>query len=64
MARQVLLFTAQYGDIPLETLCAKIKDWGYDGIVIACNDNHLNLDKLSQEYCDELLGTLKKYNLA
>lgn len=64
MARQVLLFTAQYGDIPLETLCAKIKDWGYDGIEIACNDNHLNLDKLSQEYCDELLGTLKKYNLA
>ena len=63
MARKVLLFTAQFGDIALDTLCAKIQSWGYDGIEIACNDNHLNLEKLSPEYCEEVLATLKKYNL-
>ncbi len=63
MARKVVLCTVQFGDMPLEELCIKAKSWGYDGLELACNDNHLNIEKLSQEYCNEILATLKKYDL-
>ena len=63
MARKVSIFTAQFGDIPLEQFCAMAQKWGYDGIEIACNDNHLNLEKLSEEYCAEVLATLQRYGL-
>ena len=63
MARKVILCTVQFGDLPLETLCSKAKEFGYDGLELACNDNHVNLDKLSPEYCEEVLATLSKYGL-
>jgi sugar phosphate isomerase/epimerase len=49
MARKVILCTVQFGDLPLDTLCSKAKEFGYDGLELACNDNHVNLDKLSPE---------------
>lgn len=63
MARKVILCTVQFGDLPLDTLCSKAKEFGYDGLELACNDNHVNLDKLSPEYCEEILTTLDKYGL-
>ena len=63
MARKVTLYTAQWGDMPLETICSKAKEFGYDGLELACNDNHLDLSKLSQEYCDSIKSTLAKYGL-
>ena len=63
MARKVILCTVQFGDLPLEALCSKAKEFGYDGLELACNDNHVNLDKLSPEYCEEILATLGKYGL-
>ena len=63
MARKVTLYTAQWADMSLETICQKAKEMGYDGLELACNDNHLNLDVLSQEHCDHILATLKKYGL-
>ena len=63
MARKVTLYTAQFGDMPLEQICAKAKAFGYDGLELACNENHLNLERLSPEYCEEILALLKRYNL-
>ena len=32
MPRPVTLFTGQWADLPLETLCKKAKNFGYDGL--------------------------------
>jgi len=63
MARKVTLYTAQWGDMPLETICAKAKEFGYDGLELACTDNHLDIGKLSQDYCDGIKKTLDSFDL-
>lgn len=63
MARKVTLYTAQWGDMSLETICAKAKSFGYDGLELAGTENHLDLGRLSREYCDEILSTLDKFGL-
>lgn len=32
MGRPVTLFTGQWADLPLETLCKKAREFGYDGL--------------------------------
>ena len=31
MGRKATIFTGQWADLPLETLCGKMRDAGYDG---------------------------------
>lgn len=45
MPRPVTLFTGQWADLPFETLCAKAKAFGYDGLEIACWGDHFEVDK-------------------
>ena len=45
--RPVTLFTGQYADLPLETLCAKANEWGYDGLELACWGDHVDVAKAS-----------------
>ena len=45
MARPVTLFTGQWADLPFETLCAKAKAFGYDGLEMACWGDHFEVDK-------------------
>jgi sugar phosphate isomerase/epimerase len=45
MARPVTLFTGQWADLPLETLCAKASAFGYDGLELACWGDHFEVDK-------------------
>ncbi len=63
MARDVTLYTAQWGDMSLETICQKAQEMGYDGLELACNDNHLDLSRLSQSYVDQVKATLAQYGL-
>ena len=42
MPRKVTLFTGQWADLPFETLCAKVKSFGYDGVEIACWGDHMD----------------------
>ncbi len=63
MARKVTLYTAQWGDMPLETICRKAQEMGYDGLELACTENHLDIEKLSPEYCDGIKATLAAYGL-
>jgi len=53
MARPVTLFTGQWADLPLEQMARKTKDFGYDGIELACWGDHFEVDKaLSDDgYC-------------
>jgi len=63
MNRPVTLFTGQWADLPLETLCKKAKSFGYDGLELACWGDHFEVEKADQQYCNEKLALLDKYGL-
>jgi len=63
MARPVTLFTGQWADLPIETMCQKAKEFGYDGLELCTWGDHMEVDKADQAYCDERKALLKKYDL-
>lgn len=65
MARPVTLFTGQWADLPLETLAAKAKEFGYDGLELACWGDHFEVQRALKEpdYCAKKRQLLEKYNL-
>jgi sugar phosphate isomerase/epimerase len=65
MARPVTLFTGQWADLPLEELCKKASEWGFDGLELACWGDHFEVDKaLSDDtYCARKREVLEKYDL-
>ncbi|MBK5720662.1 sugar phosphate isomerase/epimerase [Dysgonomonas sp. Marseille-P4677] len=62
MARPVTLYTLQWGDLSLETVCQKAKDFGYDGVEIGL-PNHLDVRNTDADYYDNIKKLLKSYNL-
>ncbi len=63
MSRPVTLFTGQWADLPFETVCRKAKDFGYDGLELACWGDHFEVDKADDAYCRQKLEMLDKYGL-
>jgi len=65
MARPVTLFTGQWADLPFETLCAKAKGFGYDGLELACWGDHFDVNQAldSKDYCAQRRKTLEKHGL-
>lgn len=65
MARNVTLFTGQWADLKLKDLAKKAKDFGYDGLELACWGDHMDVDKGagSKKYCDDQLAILDKHGL-
>ncbi len=65
MSRPVTIFSGQWADLPLETLCQKVADFGYDGIELACWGDHFDVERaLSQDgYVQKQHDTLGKYGL-
>ena len=65
MSRPVTLFTGQWADLPFETVCAKAKHFGYDGIEIACWGDHFDVEKAlsSDAYIRNRLDTLDKLRI-
>ncbi len=55
MARPVTLFTGQWADLPLAHMVKLTKQFGYDGIELACWGDHFEVDKaMSQDdYCSK-----------
>ncbi len=53
MARPVTLFTGQWADLPIDEMARKTKEFGYDGIELACWGDHFEVDKALAEdnYC-------------
>ncbi len=63
MARPVTLFTGQWADLPLETMCQKAKDFGYDGLELACWGDHFEVAKATAAYCKAKRELLERYGL-
>lgn len=63
MARPVTLFTGQWADLPLETMCQKARDFGYDGIELACWGDHFEVAKATSAYCKAKRELLDQYGL-
>ncbi len=63
MARAVTLFTGQWADLPIETMCQKAQEFGYDGLELCCWGDHMEIDKADQDYCNQRKALLKKYDL-
>jgi Sugar phosphate isomerases/epimerases len=49
MPRPITLFTGQWADLPLETLAAKAKSWGYDGLELASWGDHFDVARALNE---------------
>ncbi len=65
MARPVTLFTGQWADMPIQELSRKVKEFGYDGIELACWGDHFEVDKaLSDDsYCARKRELLESHDL-
>jgi sugar phosphate isomerase/epimerase len=65
MTRPVTLFTGQWADLSLDVLARKVKDWGYDGLELACWGDHFEVEKALADgnYCRSRLDLLSKHGL-
>lgn len=65
MARPVCLFTGQWADLPLETLARKAKEFGYDGLELACWGDHFDPHRALDEpdYCKQQWELLASFGL-
>lgn len=65
MPRPVTLFTGQWADLPIETLCAKAKSFGYDGLELACWGDHFEVQRAlhEEDYCEKVKALLARYGL-
>lgn len=63
--RPVTIYSAQWADLPFETLCGKIASLGYDGIELACHANHMDVSRAATDpaYVKWIKDTLAKHNL-
>lgn len=65
MVRPVVLFSAQWSDLPLEQLAHKANDWGYQGLELSCWGDHFEVQRALSEddYCQKKLDLLARYDL-
>lgn len=65
MSRPVTLFTGQWADLPIESICEKASKWGYDGIELPCWGDHFNVQKALEDdkYCQAKHDQLAKHGL-
>ncbi len=65
MARPITLFTGQWADLPIDEMARKTKDFGYDGIELACWGDHFQVDKAVSDdnYCKQHRELLDRNDL-
>ena len=65
MTRPVTLFTGQWADLPLETVAQKAKEFGFDGLELACWGDHFDVQRALKEdgYAKGRRDLLGKYGL-
>ena len=65
MSRPVTLFTGQWADLPFADLGRKVKDFGYDGMELACWGDHFEVDKALEDdgYCQRKREQLESLDL-
>jgi sugar phosphate isomerase/epimerase len=65
MGRLVTLFTGQWADLPLDEMARKTREFGYDGIELACWGDHFEVDKALADanYCSRKRDLLERHGL-
>jgi sugar phosphate isomerase/epimerase len=65
MGRPVTLFTGQWADLSIDDMARKTRDFGYDGIELACWGDHFEVDKALKDdgYCARKRELLDRYEL-
>src|SRR5260221_1157690 len=65
MSRPVTLFTGQWADLPLETVAKKAREFGFDGLELACWGDHFDVARALSEdnYCQGQRNLLARYGL-
>jgi len=65
MGRPVTLFTGQWADMPLENLARKAREFGYQGLELACWGDHFEVDKAiaDDSYCATKRDLLEQHDL-
>jgi sugar phosphate isomerase/epimerase len=66
MPRPVTLFTGQWADFPLDDLGRLVRDFGYDGVELACWGDHFDVAKAvaDDRYCQQKREQLERLGLA
>ncbi|HEX4470183.1 MAG TPA: sugar phosphate isomerase/epimerase [Gemmatimonadaceae bacterium] len=59
------MFTGQWADMPLESLAQKARQWGYDGLELACWGDHFDVERAlaDDRYCDGRRELLARHGL-
>ena len=62
MARPVTMFTGQWADLPVAELARKFKEFGFDGLELACWGDHFEVQRALKEddYCEKKRALLEK----
>ena len=50
MSRPVTLFTGQWADLDIDTMCQQAKSFGYDGLELACWGDHFEVAKADERF--------------
>jgi sugar phosphate isomerase/epimerase len=66
MPRPVCLFTGQWADLSLDTLCRKASAFGYDGLELACWGDHFDVQAALKDksYCAAHWKRLGKHKIS
>ena len=63
MSRPVTLFTGQWADLDIDTMCQQAKSFGYDGLELACWGDHFEVAKADDAYCQAKRALLDKHGM-
>jgi sugar phosphate isomerase/epimerase len=65
MTRPITLCTGQWADLPVEVLARKCREWGFDGLELACWGDHFEVDKAMSDpdYCARKRAVLEKHQM-
>jgi len=63
MSRPVTLFTGQWADLDIDTMCQQAKSFGYDGLELACWCDHFEVAKADDAYCQAKRALLDKHGM-
>ncbi len=63
MPRLVTLFTGQWADLSINTICAKAADFEFDGVELACWGDHFEPAKADDAYCRARRKILEEHDL-
>jgi sugar phosphate isomerase/epimerase len=65
MPRPITLFTGQWADLTFDAICAKARQFGYDGVELACWGDHFDVTAALNDnaYCKGRWEILNRHNL-